>query len=221
MLLAVTGLRREARIAESECVKAISGGGDRTSLEAQLALALQEPMQGIVSFGIAGALAPTLKPGDCVIASHVIDGETVYDCNAAWLNAVAARMSDAQIGAIAGSQFILADIAAKEALFAKTGASAVDMESHVAARAARERALPFLAIRTISDAADRALPPAALAALKPDGALDIAGIARSLLAKPAQIPALIRTGRESEQAFVALFRCLDLLGRLFAFPDLG
>jgi hopanoid-associated phosphorylase len=221
MLLVVTGLTREARIAASDFAQTICGGGNEARLNERLNAALRKPFRGIVSFGVAGALAPALKPGDCVLASQVFDGDDIHVCNGAWLKAAAARMPDAQIGAIAGSQKILARIPDKAALYRKTGALAVDMESQIASRAARKHNLPFLGVRTISDASDRALPPAALVAIKPDGRLDGFAIARSILARPTQIPDLIRTGRESEKAFAALLRSRSLLGRLFAFPDLG
>jgi hopanoid-associated phosphorylase len=221
MILAVTGLRREARIVESPLIRTISGGGDGVSLKRQLDAALREPVKGIVSFGVAGALASALQPGDCVLASQIVDNGETFMCETSWLRDAARRMPDAQIGAIAGSATILSTAAQKSELYRKTGAIAADMESQLVARAARARGLPFLAIRTISDAADRALPPAALAALKPDGGLDAWAIARSLLTRPRQIPDLMRTGRESEKAFAALLRSRNLLGRLLAFPDLG
>jgi adenosylhomocysteine nucleosidase len=220
-LLAVTGLRREARIVASDSVIAISGGGDRDSLTWQIESALRAPVRGIVSFGIAGALAPALEPGDLVIASCVIHGNETFPSHAGWLKAIMARLPDAHLEAIAGSHTMLTNAAEKSALYRMTGAAAVDMESHIAARAAQRRGLPFVAIRTISDAAERALPPAALAALKPDGGVDIFGVARSLVARPAQIPALIRTARESERAFAALLGCLSLLGPRLACPDTG
>ena len=119
---------------------------------------------------------------------------------------------DAHVEAIAGSRTILADVDAKAALLRRTGAAAVDMESHIAARAARDHGLPFVAVRTISDGAYHTLPPAALVALKPDGRIDFPALVRSLLAQPAQIPGLIRTARKSERAFAALLRCRSLLG---------
>jgi len=64
---------------------------------------------------------------------------------------------------------------AKAKLYAATRASAADMESHVAARAARSRGLPFAALRVVSDAADRTLPPAACVALNPSGGIDLMG----------------------------------------------
>ena len=45
---------------------------------------------------------------------------------------------------------------AKAALRATTGADAVDMESHIAARYAEQHSLPFAALRVISDPAHRA-----------------------------------------------------------------
>lgn len=221
MLLAVTGLRREARIVQSDAVMSVSGGGDRTSLERQLAEALREPVKGVVSFGLAGGLAPMLGPGDCVFATRVIDGDETFACNPRWLAAALQRFPEAQSGAILGSYTAIADAAQKARLFQATGALAVDMESHIAARAARDCGLPFIAIRAISDGAAHTLPPAALSALKPDGGIDAFGVTRSLLARPQQIPALIRTARESEKAFATLFRCFDRLGRFLAFPDLG
>ncbi len=68
----------------------------------------------------------------------------------------------------------------------------------------------------ISDTADRSLPPAALVAMKPDGAIALGRVLWSVAANPAQIPALIRTGRDSESAFAALARCAAALG-----PGLG
>jgi hopanoid-associated phosphorylase len=221
MLLAVTGLRREARIVESGYVRTVSGGGDRANLERLIAGALDSAIRGVVSFGVAGALSPALQPGDCIIASEIVDRGGRLACNAAWQKEILARADFARSGAIAGAETIVASADDKARLFAQTHAEAVDMESHIAARAAEARGLPFVAIRTISDAADRALPPAALTAMRPDGGLDVVAIARSILMRPGQIPDLIRTGRESELAFKALFRCLGRVGPALAFPDIG
>lgn len=221
MILVVTGLRREARIAESPFAITVSGGGDQDGLRRRIDAALLAPVRGIVSFGIAGALSPALRPGDCVLATAIVDGKQTFPCDEAWRNRVAQEFAGTKTGAITGTDSILATAAEKSAWFQKTGAIAADMESHVAARAADTRGLPFLAIRTISDASTRALPSAALSAMKPGGGLDALAVARSILADPAQIPGLIRTGRESEKAFSALLRCRRVIGVSFAFPDLG
>ncbi len=92
------------------------------------------------------------------------------------------------------------------------GALAVDMESHVAARFAAARHLPLAVLRVISDDARHVLPPAALVAMQPDGGISIPKVLWSIIKKPTQIPALVRTGRASSKAFAELLRCCDLLG---------
>lgn len=219
MLLAVTGMRREARIAASEAVTALCGGGDRTFLESAIGAALDGSLRGVISFGIAGALASELVPGDIVVASQIVDCGSSYSCDEAWFTAIAAKLPDARVGRIAGSDAILADAGQKAFLHERSGALAADMESHVAARAAQKRGVRFVAIRAISDGAGRALPPAALAALKPGGGIDLPAVLRSIARRPSQIPSLIQTAQETEKAFAALLRCRDMLGSLFALPD--
>lgn len=221
MLVVVTGLKREARIAAGGRVVTVCGGGQEAGLADKIARVVTEEVQGIVSFGVAGALSPRLRPGDCVLASQVSDGDAVLVSHTPWLRAASTKLPDAEIGTIAGSAAIIASAADKATLYRRTGALAVDMESHVAARAAAARGLPFIAIRTISDAADQALPPAALAAMTAEGGLDGFAIARSVLSNPLQIPALIRTGRDSEKAFAALLRSRSLIGIFLAGLDLG
>ena len=94
------------------------------------------------------------------------------------------------------------------------------MESQVAARFAARRNLPLAALRVISDDASHVLPPAALVAMQPDGGISIGKVLWSVMKKPAQIPALIRTGRASSKAFAELLRCRDLCGVGIAGLDL-
>ena len=88
------------------------------------------------------------------------------------------------------------------------------MESHVAARVAARHALPFMAIRAISDTASETLPPAALVGMNPDGSMALGSVLRSLARHPAQLPALIRTGRSAEAAFGVLGRVAAAIASL-------
>lgn len=128
----------------------------------------------------------------------------------AWL---ASQLPEATVGTILGADAIIASVAEKRDLFARTGAIAVDMESHIAARVAARHGLPFAIIRTISDSADQALPPAALVGMKPDGGMALGAVLASLARRPTQLPALITTGRSAGLAFAALGRLYDVLGR--------
>src|SRR6202041_1415417 len=99
---------------------------------------------------------------------------------------------------------IAATVAQKSALYRATQIGAVDLESGAVARAARAHGLPFAVLRAIADPATRTLPPAALVKLKPSGAIDLPRILRSVLANPAQIPALIGLARDAGKARAAL-----------------
>ncbi len=152
-------------------------------------------------------------------ASEGRRGEIVR-CEEAWRVALAAKLPDAHQGPVVASETIVESPERKAALYAKTGALAVDMESAVAARFAQARKLPFAVLRVISDDANHVLPPAALTAMKPDGGTAVGRVLVSLLRHPLQLPALVRTGRTSNKAFRELLRCRGLCGIGFARPDL-
>ena len=177
--------------------------------------------QGVISIGIAGALAPELKPGAWVVADAVHAGDATLPTDRDWTMRLLSRLPAARRGVLLGADTIAATAAVKAGLHRATGAIAVDMESHIAARAARRHGLPFVAARVISDAAHRTLPPAARVGMRADGGIDLPAVLHSLLVAPWQLPALIRTGLEAETAFRALLRGHRLLGPGFGGPNLG
>jgi adenosylhomocysteine nucleosidase len=162
-----------------------------------------------------------LRVGDAIIASEVIDGSDSYPTHGPWSRELASRLPQAFVAPLVGRDMMSADRASKAELRARTRASAVDMESHIAARAARAHGLPFAALRIVSDAAHRTLPDAARVAMRPSGGIDVTAVLRSIVQAPLQIPALIRTAWEAEMAFAALFRCRHSLDGRFAGADFG
>ena len=126
----------------------------------------------IVSFGVSGGLDPKLVPGDLLIGDRVIDqAGKVFSSHIELLKAVVSAPFGAEMktGALFGSDEIIASADQKAGIFQNLNCLAVDMESHGAARAAVSAGVPFMAMRAIADPADRALPPAALGAVAPDG----------------------------------------------------
>ncbi len=229
-LIAVVGLKREASLIARPAVTTVIGGGDKERLYAKLQQTLiKRRPKAVVSIGIGGALWPKLGVGDWVVADSVVceDGgwSTDKSLQVALINLLKVAMPNRVVlGAIAAGDIMVVDAASKAALHVKTGALAVDMESHVAARFAAAHGLPFAALRVISDGADRALPKAAQAGMKKDGGMDILAVLKALAKDPRQLPALIRTGREAEVAFrqLKLLNRDNLLGRLgVGDPDLG
>lgn len=219
MIVAVTGLAREARAIAQPGVRTVVRGSQGHSLESRLEMAVEGGAEAVVSVGICGALAPDLKVGDCIVATEIVFEGYRLVANFEWLHALLNRLPQARPAAIAGSDFIVASAADKKRLYEQTHASAVDMESHVAARLSLKRGLPFGALRIVSDESGETLPAAALVSTSATGRVVLGKVARSILAEPTQIPALIRTARNAEKAFRALFRCSRVLS--LPRPELG
>jgi hopanoid-associated phosphorylase len=219
-ILAATGLQREQRALAGAGVEVVVSGGDHQRLETTLDR-LAAGKRGIISIGIAGALAPGLKIGDWLIASAVLDGPKALPTDPAWSDRLAARLPGATKALLLGSDAVVVQAVQKAVLHRTTGAFAVDMESHVVGRVAERHGLPFAAARVVSDAARHTLPPAALVGMRPDGRMDPGAVLASLLLRPWQLPALIRTGLDAERAFGVLLGGCRRLGPGLVGPDLG
>ncbi len=171
----------------------------------------------LTGFGTAGALAPALRPGDLVLAEEVSEAGKKYAASAELSASVREWLSrndiTVQIGTLACAAQPVATVAAKQDLFAQTGAIAVDMESAGVFDAARRNGLPAFALRVIIDAAQVALPDAVLQRVDEFGEVDAPGLALDLARSPGQIPAVIRlacaarrAGRTMTQAAILLLR---------------
>ncbi len=217
-MIAVTGLKAEAKLAAGPQVHAMSGGGDGARLARDLDAASAQA-GAIISFGVAGGLAPGLAPGSVLVARRVFVEDGAPICaDPAWARALAAALG-APIVDFAGVDAPVADRAGKRALHLATGAHVVDMESHIAGRAAAARNIPFAALRVVADPAERQLPHAALVAMRPDGAIAFGALMRSLARDPSQIAALVRTARDARAAFSALLRGRQMLAAGFGFAN--
>ncbi|HEY6983657.1 phosphorylase [Reyranella sp.] len=216
--LTVTGLRREARLLAGPGIEVVVGGGDHRHLEAMIEERVAD-VTGIISMGIAGGLAPSLRAGQWVVANAVLDHGDALPTDAAWMQRLKAQLPGAIEGVFLGTDAMIAETAEKAALHRATKAIAVDMESHVAARVAARHRLPFAAARVICDPAHRTLPPAARVGMRADGRVDVAAVLRSLVSAPGQVPDLIRTAFDAERA-LKLLRGHRILAGL-AGPDLA
>jgi adenosylhomocysteine nucleosidase len=218
-IVAVTCLALEARIAVGPGVSVVCSQGER--LAAALESAVAHGACGMISFGIAGGLAPGLAAGDWIAAAAVITEQRRFPTDQAWTRSLRERLPYAVQADILGMDNPAADPERKQSLYARTGAVAVDMESHIAAVVAAAHQIPFAAFRVIIDPADKPLPPAALVGLRADGTADVPAVLRSLLEQPSQLPALVRTALDAWTARAALRRGRRMLGAGLGFPDFG
>jgi hopanoid-associated phosphorylase len=210
----------EARAASGPDIRVLSGGGDSARLTTELEEVVACDAAAIISFGIAGGLAPGLKPGTYLIARSVLTPEgDQYFADSAWARKLSLAVGGAPIVDFAGVDTPVVGPAAKRALHLQTGAVAVDMESHIAARMAAKYNLPFVAFRVVADPAERQLPHAALVGMRRDGSVAVGAVLKSLMSEPRQIPMLIRTALDAQAAFSALFRGREMLTGGFGFGD--
>jgi len=214
-ILVVTGLAMEARIAAGPGVEVVCSGCDPKRLRLLLGDLAPTRYRGVISFGVSGALDPALQPGDTVVATEIKSDSDAWPVASAFAQAVTGRLrgngSAATWATLAGVNAPVIEAPGKAALRDRTGAAAVDMESHVAASFGAAEGLPVCALRVISDPADRNLPPLAMHALKANGRVDLPAIFGSLAGNPKQIPLLIQAGRDARIAFAALRRVRGLL----------
>ncbi|HEX4043744.1 MAG TPA: hypothetical protein VHY10_18760 [Xanthobacteraceae bacterium] len=210
-VIALVGLAFEARIAAGPGVLVVCRGGERCAAEL-LPIAVRGGCRSIISFGVAGGLSPDLEPGDCIVASTIIDYPALRPTDPLWSDKLLQMIPDARHGPIMGANAVVADPADKRRLHAMTGAMAVDMESHLVARLAASHGLSFAAVRVVIDPADRAVPPAALLAMAADGGTDMSSMVWEILARPSQLAALLRIAADAYAARAALVRLRRALG---------
>jgi hypothetical protein len=151
----------------------------------------------------------------------VLFGGNRFATDDAWSARLLDVLPEARRETVLGSARAVGGVDEKAELHRKTGAAIVDMESHVVARIAVARGLPFTVLRVVADSADQSLPPAAVNGMKPDGTPDIAGVLKSLASQPGQLPDLMRTAFAARRAMAGLLRCHRLLGPGLGFVDLG
>jgi adenosylhomocysteine nucleosidase len=214
-ILIVTGLVQEARIAAGPGMAVICSSSDPQQLRALLTVFDPTTIRGVISFGVAGGLDPSLRSGDIVVATEVMAGDARWlaglTLNEDLITSLALGRRRVIRGGLAGVEEVVAAQARKAALRLATGAAAVDMESHIAADYAARAGLPFAALRVISDPASRALPAIARNAIKANGDIDLAKVFRGIVRNPRTLRALVSTGLDFNRALRSLRGCRGFL----------
>ncbi len=188
-----------------------SGMGPEAAARAALALVAAGAC-AVLSFGLAGALDPALRPGTVLIPDTVTDGSGAFHTTfGPWGDQLAA-LSDAAVsvrGTLLSVVEALTTATAKSQARARTGACAVDMESFAIARVAAQAGVHFAVARVVVDTAVDSLPRSVLRATGPRGQVHYARLALGLLRSPAEMPALLQLS----QRYRIAMRSLQLLAQ--------
>src|SRR6267142_4897525 len=118
-MIVVVGLEFEARIAGGPGMRVICSG-DGKNLRTVLSQAITDDCRGLVSFGVAGGLAPDLQPGDCIVGSAVVSDTARLETDRAWTGRLLQTLPGAVHGILAGVSIPIADPSSKRALYLKT-----------------------------------------------------------------------------------------------------
>ena len=206
---AVAGFRAEAGCLRGQDVTVAFSGGSAERARSEAERLLAEGAAALVSFGLAGGLAPELRTGDLVLPQTVCNARSAsWSVDPVWRERVHIRLArggvEPKAGALVGSDRIVATASDKRALFEAVGALAVDMESHAVAAVAAEAKIPFLVLRAVADPADQVIPQVAREALRPDGRIRVRATFGGLLRQPGELIALLRLARQSALALSSL-----------------
>jgi adenosylhomocysteine nucleosidase len=183
----------------------LSGMGEKAAREA--AEGLQHGgCTTLVSFGLAGALDSSLRPGDLVLPDSIHAGHQL-SVDLDWRNRLRQQLPahmKITSGILAASPNVLTSADAKRELAEATGACAVDMESGAVAQVAARAGIPFLAVRVIADPLDFSPPPLLLSAVRPDGSADPVRLMALILRRSVTLGTLLRLGSQLRTARATL-----------------
>src|SRR5208282_3321832 len=130
----VVGLAAEARLARSPGWPIAIGGGTAGGARLAAERLVSDGVTALISFGLAGGLDPALRAGSLLVPGAIMmDGQRLPTDRT-----VSERLGGVSIPLLLGARDAVASAAAKAALFAATGAAAVDLESGAVACVAIE-----------------------------------------------------------------------------------
>ena len=192
----------EARFFKRSAVAArvhvlVHGIGKQNAKHAICAALTKSPLKFVLTCGFAGGLEPKLVHGDVLFSTD--DSE------------LRSRLLTA--GGHEGKFFCADRIAVtaeeKWALWQKTGADAVEMESEIIRAICREQKIPSATVRVISDIAGEDLPLDFNQLAKSDQSLDFVKLAFGVAKSPGKIPALMRLQKQTSAAARKLAQVLE------------
>ena len=217
--LAIEGAVRALDEALRKRVLVVQGGlGGAMAGEAARKLLDRTPnLKLLVSCGFSGGLVASLAVGSVLVVFSVTarpslqqsaQNDAVLDCSAELRAQTSNALSSAAVAFHEGRLVTLGQPVLrpeeKRALGEVAQADAVDMEAAAVGRIARKKQIEFLALRTISDAVDDALPPEVARFLDEKGRVRASRVLSFVFRGPGNVKELWRLKSRSDRAAAAL-----------------
>jgi len=168
---------------------------------------LDQPL--VISAGVCGALSPSLRAGDLVLPESVIGpaAERLNVTPTPYARATGLAV-EAHRGTLATSRDVVTTAEAKAALFSRTGAVAVDMESSLILAHAAGAGCPTLVVRAVADTASETLPSELAALVSDEGKLRTGRALALTITRPRVLPRALALRRATHRALAAVAHLL-------------
>lgn len=206
-------------------VVACSGTGTNNA-RASAELLIMKGAARLISWGCAAGLSASVKPGDLIVADHLIDADaSKIAVNPEWrrytVNILQQQAGEnpgfVVGGSLAESKMLIETSHEKKQLHSLTGAVALDMESAAIARIAGNHNLGFLSIRAIADPVTMNLPKAIAYSMNDQGDIMLSKLLLFLALHPLELSGLIQLGQHFNKAKRSLKKVAGLLEPIISF----
>ena len=188
-------------------VVAESGMGYARARKASLALIDAHKPKWILSSGFSGALIPTMKIGQIVMANEIVDQHGQQ--KSINLSLESDIENGLYVGRILTADEIVRTVEQKQQLHENFEALAVDMESLAVAQVASETKTGFMAVRVISDDMSADLPPEVLSIIGDTGAVRVGAALTSIFNRPESVKDMLHLRTNAQNAAKSLATFLD------------
>ncbi len=163
----------------------------------------------VVSSGVCGGLAPDLSVGELVVPESVLGpGGERLNVTPTRHRQATELAGAARGGTLVTSREVAATAEAKAALFASTGAVAVDLESAIILTHAGSAGCPTLVVRGVSDAAGDSVPLELIELMTPEGKLRPGRALALTVTRPRLLPRALALSRATRLALTAVARVI-------------
>lgn len=220
------GLRclSDGRLAGVPVVVGVTGDGELNARAGISALLAETSPSRLVALGVAGGLAPELRPGSLVVGRRVLRQGGAPLAAPESLAELASRATGAAVGVVVTAGRLLDTPASKAAFRERWAANGglpavVDLESAFYAAAAEEAGIPWVVMRCVSDAAFEELPGFLNRCRDAGGGVRRAAVLRRALARPGAIPSLLRMHRRVRRGGTLLADAVERLLARWDLPD--
>lgn len=204
-VLVVAAISRElaplARRSHTSLALIETGEGPRNASRVLRSWLEKKNARAVINIGFAGSLSPLLQIGDIVIAREVRSRTESFEASASPLFQLAERTGNARSGVAITVDEIVCEAKAKRRLaesFTANEIGWVDMESAAIASVCNGLNIPFLIVRSVSDAFDEDLPLDFNRCRTSDGRVSPRKVVQSLIRRPRALKGLIELQRRSE-----------------------